>query len=53
MTILENFIITSLHAALERKADKLEAEFPEGSAKVYWCGTVVRIDVKPVDKKAS
>ncbi len=34
----------------EKKAKRSDAEVEEGTVKMYWAGTIIRIDIKPDQK---
>jgi len=44
------FLRKVLPILLDRSAERLDHELELGSIKVYWCGDVLRIDIKPAPK---
>jgi ribosomal protein L21E len=45
------WIQENLQILLDKKAKKLGATLIEGEITTYWAGNVLRIDIKPSDRK--
>lgn len=44
------FVDRALPTLLAHMVDKMEGETLDGIVKIYWCGTVIRVDFKPHSK---
>lgn len=49
MNLLE-LIEKSLPILESRTIEKIEGKVEEGEVKIYWCGTIIRIDLKPRER---
>jgi hypothetical protein len=48
---LSEFIKEILPTLMKFGISKLEADIEEGHVSAYWAGTIIRIDLKPLDRK--
>ncbi len=48
---IDQWISQNLPAVLSREIERMEADLRNASVKMYWAGTVLRIDIKPKTKK--
>ena len=47
MENVTNWIKENLWQLVNKKVMRLDVSFPEATIKMYWAGTIIRIDIKP------